>query len=1516
MSRRPGNRDLSVDLTPFAAPVRRWFEANFDQPTPVQAQGWAAIARGEHSLLLAPTGSGKTLAAFLWGLNRLFTERDSAPGIRVVYVSPLKALAYDVDRNLRAPLAGIAHHASGSNSGSDGSAATPRVDLRTGDTDPAMRRRQARDPGDILVTTPESLYLILGSKARAVLETVHTVIIDEVHAIAGTKRGAHLALSLERLSALTAGEPQRIGLSATVEPHGEAAAFLAGERPVAVIDTVSRPSLDLRVSVPVPDMERPAPVPKPRGGSLLAELDPGDGERSGSERGIWEALYPALLEEVRAARSTIIFVNSRSLAERLAQRLNELAEEELAWAHHGSVSHDKRSMIEDGLKGGAIRCIVATSTMELGIDMGRVDRVLLVESPGAVARGLQRVGRAGHQVGVPSTGRIFPKFRGDLLEATVVAERMLEGRIEQVVMPRNPLDVLAQQICAMCCDRPWPRAELAALVRRAGPYTALGDASLDAVLQMLAGRYAGLDGLDLPARITWDRAADVLGERRGTAMVVRVNAGTIPDRGLYAVHLGEGGPRLGELDEEMVFESRPGEVFTLGASSWRVEEITRDRVIVSPAPGEPGRLPFWRGDGPGRPAELGRAIGERTAELAAGGARARRDLEQRGLLDEFAIRNLLAYVDEQRAATGEVPSDRTIVVERFRDELGDWRVCILSPWGARVHAPWAMALERRLGMHDGLEVQLMYADDGIVVRFADTEELPPLDLFFPSPDEVESLIVEQLADTARFAGLFRENAARALLMPRRRPTARSPLWAQRLKSARLLARVRGLRDFPIVLETYREALADAFDVVALRSVLAGVQSAGIRVHEAVTDRASPFARSLVYAYVAAYLYEQDTPLAERRAQALSIDRELLAELVGSEALRDLIDGDVLARVEAVLQALEPDHRARDADELEDLLHRLGDLTEAEIVARTTERPADWLAALDLEARAVRVRIAGEERWIASTDAGLYRDALGVMTPATLPAALLEPVEGGLGTLVARFARRRGPFTTAALAGRYGLLESQVRPVLELARVDGVLVQGHMRPGGTHIEWCDAEVLRRLKRETLAHLRSRVAPVEAPALAAYLPGWQGVDQGAGGTDRLLDVIDQLQGLALPWSLWQDEVLPRRVRGFNIEQLEQLSAMGEVAWFGAGASGPKDGRVVLVLRENLALFAQPRGSDETPWTARGCEAVLALLRAGGARFQTEIELSLAGGAAATGPGVVAAHLPTEGEADDDLTPDEIGEALRELMWAGVITNDTLAPLRSLGRSPGRSMRTRGLRSRSRTPVAGGRWWALPQGSDDAHTRHAVARAEVMLGRYGIVSREMALAENVPRGFSSIHTVLRQMEEGGRVRRGYFVEGLSGAQFAVPGAVDALRAAGEEGRRDDHRVLALASLDPANPYGVLTAWPAVADGCVKPRRVAGSWIVTHRGRALAWYTAGRRSVTLLDDEAMELPLLRSLVAALAALPRTRRHRQLMVESVDGQPVRDTLFGEVLRDLGSAADHRGFTLTPPGLSSSVARA
>ncbi|MGZ8501935.1 MAG: DEAD/DEAH box helicase, partial [Candidatus Limnocylindrales bacterium] len=967
-------------LDVFGPAVRDWFTASFPAPTSAQAEGWAAISAGRHTLIHAPTGSGKTLAAFLWCLDELVRapspppSREHPGSVRVLYVSPLKALSYDIERNLRAPLAGIALAA-----GRRGDPVPSiSVGLRTGDTSAEERRLLSRRPPDILITTPESLYLLLTSQARESLRSVEHVIIDEVHAIAGTKRGAHLALSLERLEALRAADApplQRIGLSATQRPLDTIARFLGGTGPgreVRIVDAGTRKPLELSVVVPVEDMGR-------LGEPLPLEEQPG-GPAAGPEArvSIWPAIHPRILELIRAHRSTIVFCNSRRLAERLAQRLNELAGEELVRAHHGSIAREQRVAIEEALKDGRLPAIVATSSLELGIDMGAVDLVIQVESPTSVARGLQRIGRAGHQVDAPSRGVIFPKYRGDLLEAAVVTERMHAGSIETTTVPRNPLDVLAQQLVAMTVMDRWTVDDLHATVTRAMPYETLGREAFEGVLAMLAGAYPSDEFAELKARVTWDRLTGVVEGRRDARVVAVTSGGTIPDRGLYGVFLvgdpGTPGRRVGELDEEMVYESRVGEVFTLGASSWRIEEISHDRVVVSPAPGEPGKLPFWHGDAVGRPIELGRALGAFVGEVEADLGRGPRGrtaalarLGEKHDLDALAAENLVAYLEDEREVVGALPTDRRVVVERFRDELGDWRLCLLTPFGGRVHAPWALALEARIGERSGAEVQTIWSDDGIAIRLPDGELDGIDELLFPDPDEIEELVVGKVADSALFAARFRENAARALLLPRRRPGTRTPLWQQRQRAADLLAVASRYGSFPILVETYRECLSDVFDLPALREVLGGIARREVAVHRVETVHASPFASSLLFDYVAAYMYEGDAPLAERRAQALTLDRDLLRELLGQEELRELLDPAALADLELALQALSDERRATTVDQLHDLLRRVGDLTEAEVAARCAVPATEgvgWLGELAAGRRAVAVRIAGEVRWIA------------------------------------------------------------------------------------------------------------------------------------------------------------------------------------------------------------------------------------------------------------------------------------------------------------------------------------------------------------------------------------------------------------------------------------------------------------------------------------------------------------------------------------------------------------------------
>ena len=1470
----------------FGPATRHWFEHAFAAPTPVQARGWERIHAGDHALLIAPTGSGKTLAAFLYALDRLLHSPPAAePGVRVLYVSPLKALVYDVERNLRAPLAGIQRAASLNHDALQ----APIVSVRTGDTPAQERRRQLREPGDILVTTPESLYLLLGSAARETLRTVQWVVVDEIHALAATKRGAHLALSLERLSALADQDPQRIGLSATARPAEEVARFLGGDRPVSIVDAHVPPQLDVQVVVPVEDMTRPVvettagdfaqlPADRPSGSLMLAEE-----AETNRQFGIWPAVYPRLLELVRAHRTTLIFVNSRGLCERLANRLNEQAGEELVRAHHGSLAHEQRREIEDQLKAGTLRALVATSSLELGIDMGAVNLVILVESPGSVASGLQRVGRAGHQVGETSIGRIFPKHRGDLLEAAVVAQRMREGAIEPLRVPQNPLDVLAQHIVAMAGVQEWRVPELAAVVRRAANFRELPDSALTAVLDMLAGLYPSHDFAELRPRIRWDRERDTIAARAGARMLAAVNAGTIPDRGLFGVYLGADGPRVGELDEEMVHESQAGQTFTLGATTWRIQEITRDRVIVDPAPGESGKLPFWKGEGPGRPLELGRALGAFTRTIAALPAgTARTTLQADYGLDARAAGNLVAYLAEQREATGTVPTDRDITIERFRDELGDWRVCILTPFGARVHAPWALIVRSLVSERVGYDVQVVWSDDGIVLTIADGDEPPAAADLVPDPEEIEQRILAELARAPLFAAQFRENAARALLLPRRRPGQRTPLFAQRLRAQKLMAVALQFPGFPMVMETYRSCLQDVFDVPALHAVLSAVAAREVRIHEVATAAASPFARSLVFAYVAAYLYEGDSPAAERRAQALSLDLKLLRELLGETDLRELLDAQIITEVERTLQRCAPGRRARHADELHDLLRHLGDLTLAEVRERAEQDPAPWLEHLQNERRAFPVRVAGRAAWLAVEDVALYRDALGTVPPAGVPAAYLgaeaEPVE----MLLLRYARTHGPFTTAELAARYALVPEQARLLLERLAAQQRLLHGEFRPDRVAgEEWCDPDVLRQIKRRTIARLRGQVAPVPRPVLGRFLPAWHRVTPGERH-DQLLEAIAQLEGMPLSYQELVRMILPARLREFRAQQLDELGALGLLVWVGHSPLRSDDGRIMLFRRERVDRLLIPVALDDvTLELDHRHRTILARLEARGASFHGELRALLA-----------------------EETDEAVQAAIWDLVWAGLITNDTLAALRALA-VPRRGARR--ARQRFRPPNAlrpaasfvGGRWSLVRDlvAQPISSTERAHAWGATLLERHGIVVKETAAVEGLGGGFGSIYRVLRSMEEAGRLRRGYFVEGLGGAQFAYPGTIDRLRRVRDEA--DPGEAVALAATDPANPFGWLLPWPELAvEGAQGARRASGTAVVLVDGEPVLFLDQGGRRLRTFADVGAE-QIARAL-PALRDVARGRPRGALTLERInDLSAIRSPLMPDLER-AGFRQDYR----------------
>ena len=1548
MARPPRNSEAEPITDPFASfhPITaEWFQRAYGQPTTPQRMGWPVIAHGESALILAPTGSGKTLTAFLWCLDRLMLHpqpENRATGTRILYISPLKALAVDVERNLRVPLAGIAEAAR--NAGVPFH--EPSIAVRTGDTAQRDRAKFRRHPAEILITTPESLYLMLTSQTAEALRTIDTVIIDEIHALVPTKRGVHLALSLERLEAIVEKPLQRIGLSATQRPLEEVARFLGGVeaaapiqadssltaadwsadtpdpaavryRPVTIVNASAPKRLKLRIEVPVEDMAR------------LKETEiVADGTESQPPRriSIWNAIHPRLLELILPRQSTILFVNSRQTAERLAGALNDLAGEPLVRAHHGSLASDQRAIIEEQLKAGQIKALCATSTLELGIDMGAVDLVIQIEAPPSVASGMQRIGRAGHQVNAVSEGIFFPKFRADLVACAAVTRAMHEGHIESTRYPRNPLDVLAQQIVATVACPPvlaHPRAHgqkprepeisvdtLYNLVRRAAPFAALTRSSFEGVLDLLSGRYPSDEFADLRPRITWDRISNTLTPREGAASIAILNAGTIPDRGLYGVFLapGQNGKeagkliRVGELDEEMVFETHPNETFILGASTWRITEITHDRVLVDPAPGEPGKMPFWKGDGAGRSLEFGLRIGaliRELREMPRPAALTRLIAEHD--LDSVAAENLLTFLNDQHAAAGAVPDDRTILIERTRDELGDWRVCVLTPFGRRIHIPWAMAVAGRIRAAGRTDVETIWGDDGFVLRFPDTDEPPEADWFLVPPQEAMQLVLNQLGATALFAGRFREAAGRALLLPRKRIDRRSPLWQLRKRSHDLLSVASRYPSFPLLLETYRECLRDVFDMPALLETLRSIEQRHTRVHVVDTLKPSPFAASLLFSYVANFLYDLDAPLAERRAQALTIDQDQLRDLLGDTDLRELLDPDAIREVESSAQGLTETTRARSADGIHDLLLKLGDLSRDELAQRIAA--PEILSHIDKlvgSHRLIELSIAGQSRFIAVEDAARYRDALGIRLPNDIPVSLLTPVAQPLLELLRRFAHTRGPFTTSESATRFGLDTAQLEPVFHQLVQQGRILEGEFRPSGIHREWCDAEILRHIRQKSLARLRKEVEPVSQPTFARFLTHWQGLTHTRRNLDALLDAIESLQGAPLPASLLESTILPARVTNYDPSQLDTLIAAGEVVWIGIESLGSRDGRVALYLADKLSLLVQPHQQSE-PLSQRE-ETLLAALEASGASFFEPLHQAVGSG-----------------------FPGDSIAALWSLVWRGLVSNDSLQALRAYISPPETARPHRithtgvSFRSRRTTPPEAQGRWSLVSRSTAQHTptERSHALAQQLLHRYGFLMREHASAENIPGGFSAVYDVLKVLEESGRIRRGYFVTGLGATQFALPSALDLLRRlriAPDIGKAE---FVHMAATDPANPYGSVLSWPtppvAPQDADSAPRiltRAAYAEVILRNGELIAWLR--RDNPNLLVFLPTEEPDRSQAASGLANFLFARGQQRLqagerlgmLISTVNGLPIVAHPLMRFLMDVGFHSGPLGVNL------------
>jgi len=1522
-------------LASFHPLVREWFAETLGEPSAPQREGWPAIASGDDTLILAPTGTGKTLSAFLYELNALIIEGQAKPlanAVHMLYVSPLKALSNDIERNLAQPLAELKERFAAAGEHFP----EIRVAVRTGDTSSAARARMLRRTPHILITTPESLHIMLTNiRSRTMFSALRAVIVDEIHAVAGTKRGAHLALTLERLSQVAPAPPQRIGLSATQRPLDEIARFLGGcdepkpdkearFRLVTIVDCGLVKQMQVSTVSPVED---------------LAQVD-------GT---IWTSVAPLVLERIRGARTTLVFVNNRAQAEKMAGRVNTLAGEEMALPYHGSLSRERRQSLEARLKAGELRALVSTSSLELGIDIGSVDLVIQLQSPKRVSSALQRVGRAGHSLDAVSRGVFVPTFRDDAMEQLAILDAMRSGDVEPTRVVQNSLDVLAQLIVAMVAsDEPeWTATALYDFVRRAYPWHSLSRAAFDETVSMLAGKYPADVASELDARVHWDRVSDTLTPARGARLIATTSGGTIPDRGLYGVYLPDK-TRLGELDEEFVHESRVGDVFQLGSSTWRFRSIEHDRVVVIPAPGAPARMPFWKGEFMARSNHLSGRVGELRRRLdSATSDEHIASLESDYRADTATVRSLVEYVHQQREITGTVPDEKHLVLEHFRDEVGGVRVVLHAPFGGRVNAPWGMALRRRLTERLGVDVQVETSDDALMLRLPDLGTTPiPVDAIRSlGAEEAERLILEEVSMSSLFGAHFRMNAARALLLPRGNPRRRMPLWLQRLKAADLLQAVREFPSFPIVVETYRDVLQDAFDMAGLRDVLARLASGTLGIRQVATEIPSPFARSLQFGFVMDWMYGDDTPRAEARAALLSLDRALLDELMGGQGA-DETTLEVLAEVLARRRGTAEGWQARDADELAVLVDRAGDVTREELVARVAPeaewRKGDPVQSLLASGRLVGIDILrGDRRYILVDNWARYAAAFGeplvevfagsnetaraatdVIPESVRQVALTQTA--ARRDVLGRYLALSGPVSIDEIVARYAFEPEWLRRRLDEWERARVLVRGSFGPERGVVRWTARRALERARRLELARARKQIEAVPLPVFARFMQRWQHLmpDTQLTGADGTSQAMSQLYGLSRPAAAWERDYLPARVVPYEAASLSGLAASGRLVWAAqpgtaratpvavAGAPASAVGRIRFFERGTGRLWLSTPDENTLGESAR---VVLEALRRLGASFTSDL-------AAAT-----------------SLGPQRLRDALRELVGAGLVTNDTVDALRDVIQhrpvfparrpdepdparwlpadftpSPNRpvvqrrpNVRRLARWKRPDRPGAaqwGGRWSLVHtpgslglESLDETELAEAVARQ--WLARYGVVSRDWWPRERPAVSWREMYQVLKRLEYRGEVQRGYFVAGLAGAQFALPEAVELLRAPAPEA---PEAPVVMATSDPANVYS-LPLQGAAVDSITRPRGT-GALLVTIGG-AVALSAEGRgRRITISPDAGPDVrqAAIEALVRHLTSDRGAERRRDVVVETIDGEPAGSSGSAQLLLDAGFRSEGR----------------